>query len=53
VRRMLAAIGFPVLRLFRWKIGVVTAQGLAPGTWRELNAQELMALQKLASCEER
>ncbi|KQS03888.1 pseudouridine synthase [Sphingomonas sp. Leaf357] len=35
VRRMTAAIGFPTLRLVRWSIGEWTADGLAPGTWRE------------------
>ena len=37
VRRMLAAIGFPVLRLVRWQIGDWTLDGLAPGQWREIN----------------
>ena len=53
VRRMLAAIGFPVLRLFRWKIGVITAQWLEPGVWRRLYPEEIMALQKIASTEEK
>ncbi|NNE80697.1 MAG: pseudouridine synthase [Silicimonas sp.] len=35
VRRMTAAIGFPTLRLIRWRIGSWTIDGLAPGDWRE------------------
>jgi 23S rRNA pseudouridine2457 synthase len=34
VRRMTAAIGFPTLRLVRWRIGDWTLEGLAPGEWR-------------------
>ena len=36
VRRMCAAIGFPVLRLIRYRVGSWTLDGLAPGTWRAL-----------------
>ena len=35
VRRMTAAIGFPTLRLVRWRVGDWTLEGLAPGTWRD------------------
>lgn len=35
VRRMTAAVGFPTLRLVRWRIGDWTLEGLAPGQWRE------------------
>ncbi|WP_373353111.1 pseudouridine synthase [Pseudoroseicyclus sp. CXY001] len=35
VRRMCAAIGFPVLRLVRWSYGEWSLGGLAPGDWRE------------------
>ena len=38
VRRMTAHVGFPTLRLVRAKIGVVSVDGLAPGTWREIDA---------------
>lgn len=31
VRRMTAAVGFPTLRLVRWRIGPFTLKGLAPG----------------------
>ncbi len=35
VRRMLAAVGHPVLRLVRTRIGPWTLDGLAPGEWKE------------------
>lgn len=35
VRRMTAALGFPTLRLVRWRIGGWTLDGLAPGDWRD------------------
>ena len=35
VRRMTAAIGFPTLRLIRWRVGDWSLDGLAPGAWRE------------------
>lgn len=35
VRRMTAHIGFPTLRLVRWRIGEWTVDGLAPGQWRD------------------
>ncbi len=33
VRRMTAHIGFPTLRLVRWRIGSWTLDGIASGTW--------------------
>ncbi|MEM7219741.1 MAG: pseudouridine synthase [Pseudomonadota bacterium] len=36
VRRMLAATGFPVLRLIRYRVGSWTLDGLAPGMVRRL-----------------
>jgi 23S rRNA pseudouridine2457 synthase len=33
VRRMTAHIGFPTLRLVRWRIGPHALDALAPGTW--------------------
>ena len=36
VRRMTAKIGFPTLRLIRWRIGDWALDGLAPGEWREI-----------------
>lgn len=35
VRRMTAAIGFPTLRLVRWRIGPWSLDGLEPGAWRD------------------
>jgi 23S rRNA pseudouridine2457 synthase len=34
VRRMTAAVGYPTLRLVRWRIGDWTLDGLQPGEWR-------------------
>lgn len=35
VRRMTAHIGFPTLRLVRWRVGDWALDGIAPGTWRD------------------
>lgn len=35
VRRMTAHVGYPTLRLVRWRIGEWTLDGLAPGAWRD------------------
>lgn len=35
VRRMTAAVGFPTLRLVRWRVGNWDCAGLAPGKWRD------------------
>ncbi len=34
VRRMTARVGYPTLRLIRWRIGDWSVDGLAPGQWR-------------------
>jgi len=47
VRRMSAAVGLPTLRLVRWALGPLSVAGLAPGEWRELDARELLGLQKM------
>ncbi|MGR3376453.1 pseudouridine synthase [Salipiger abyssi] len=36
VRRMVAHVGLPCLRLVRWSVGDWTVAGLAPGEWRAL-----------------
>jgi 23S rRNA pseudouridine2457 synthase len=41
VRRMTARVGFPTLRLVRAAIGGLTLAGLAPGQWREVDAEIL------------
>lgn len=38
VRRMTAHVGFPTLRLVRVGMGNITVHGLAPGEWREIDA---------------
>jgi 23S rRNA pseudouridine2457 synthase len=41
VRRMTARVGFPTLRLVRAAIGRIDLVGLAPGEWREVEAENL------------
>ena len=41
VRRMTARVGVPTLRLVRAAIGDITLEGLAPGQWREVDAENL------------
>ncbi|WP_334143490.1 pseudouridine synthase [Rhabdothermincola sp.] len=49
VRRMCEAIGHPVQRLVRSRIGPITDRKLRPGTWRELTPAEVRALERAAS----
>jgi 23S rRNA pseudouridine2605 synthase len=44
VRRMCEAIGHPVLRLVRTRIGPISDRSLRPGDWRELSTGERRAL---------
>lgn len=44
VRRMCEAVGHPVTRLVRVRIGPLRDAQLKPGEWRELDRQELKAL---------
>jgi len=44
VRRLLAAVGHPVLALVRTAIGPVRDTTLAPGAWRELTMEEIRSL---------
>lgn len=48
VRRMTAAVGFPTLRLVRWRIETLTLEGLFPGQVRALTpAEETTLLKRL------
>ncbi|MGH9017407.1 MAG: pseudouridine synthase [Acidimicrobiales bacterium] len=44
VRRMTEAVGHPVRRLVRTRIGPLTDRGQGPGEWRPLTAAEVRAL---------
>lgn len=44
VRRLLAAVGLPVTRLVRIRVGPITLGGLAPGELRPLERDEIQAL---------
>ncbi len=48
VRRMCDAVGHPVVRLVRTRIGPVTDRSLRPGAWRPLKAGEVRALAEAA-----
>jgi 23S rRNA pseudouridine2605 synthase len=49
VRKMFDAIGHPVVRLRRVRIGPIVDEMIPPGHWRELDAQELAKLRRAAS----
>jgi len=49
VRRMCEAIGHPVTRLVRSRIGPLADRRLKPGTWRVLTGDELRSLEKAAA----
>ena len=49
VRRMCAAVGHPVRRLVRTRIGPLRDTTLAPGRWRPLSAREVRSLASAAS----
>jgi 23S rRNA pseudouridine2457 synthase len=42
VRRMTAAVGFPTLRLVRYRIGKLTLDGLEPGDYRSVAKKEIL-----------
>ena len=46
VRRMCDAVGHPVVRLIRTRIGPLADRSLAPGAWRELTGDEVRSLQR-------
>jgi 23S rRNA pseudouridine2605 synthase len=48
VRRMCEAIGHPVRRLVRVRIGPLADRDLAPGAWRALATDEVRALERAA-----
>ena len=52
VRRMCDAIGHPVQRLVRSRIGPITDRKLRPGAWRELTVDEVRSLERAASAGE-
>ena len=49
VRRMCEAVGHPVRRLVRTRIGPVAARRLPPGSWRPLTVGEVRALEAEAA----
>ena len=49
VRRMFDAVGHPVLRLVRTRIGPLAERGLRPGEWRPLTVAEVRSLQEQAT----
>jgi 23S rRNA pseudouridine2605 synthase len=49
VRRMCDAVGHPVLRLVRLRIGPLTDRRLGPGEWRPLTVAEVRSLYDAAS----
>jgi 23S rRNA pseudouridine2605 synthase len=48
VRRMCAAVGHPVTRLVRTRIGPLAERSLRPGEWRPLTLAEVRALNEAA-----
>lgn len=52
VRRMLEAVGHPVIALHRASFGPLDLGGLARGSWRELSAPEVDALRRACSGED-
>jgi 23S rRNA pseudouridine2605 synthase len=53
VRRMCEAVGHPVLRLVRTRIGPLTDRTLQPGTWRALTQDEVRALERATAARPR
>ena len=49
VRRMCEAVGHPVRRLVRTRVGPITDRRLAPGAWRALRPREVRALYAAAT----
>jgi len=53
IRRMTEAVGHPVRRLVRTRIGPLTERGLGPGEWRPLTLTEVRDLAAAAGPRER
>lgn len=51
VRRMCDAIGHPVIRLVRTRIGPLADRSLAPGEWRLLEVDEVRTLERAAGAQ--
>lgn len=49
VRRMCEAVGHPVTRLVRTRVGPITDRSLQPGSWRELTTDEWRELTEAVS----
>ncbi|MDZ7320002.1 MAG: rRNA pseudouridine synthase [candidate division KSB1 bacterium] len=49
IRRMLASLGYHVLRLARVQFATLTVRGLAPGQWRLLTPAEINRLKRIGS----
>jgi 23S rRNA pseudouridine2605 synthase len=49
VKRMLAAVSHPVLRLHRSRYAGLTLEGLEPGEWRELRREEVARIRRAAT----
>ena len=49
IRRMCDAVGFPVRRLVRTRIGPLSDRSLPPGAWRALTQDEVRALERAAA----
>lgn len=53
VRRMCEAVGHPVIRLIRTRIGPLQDRSLRPGTWRSLDAAEVRGLNEAVAANRR
>ena len=51
VKRMCAAVGHPVIRLHRSRYAGLGLDGLEPGDWRELTADEVAALRRVPAAD--
>jgi 23S rRNA pseudouridine2605 synthase len=53
VRRMCEAVGHPVVRLVRTRIGPLSDRSLRPGAWRPLTREEVRALERSVHADRR